>query len=228
MYQLNPELAIEGSVMTGEGLSSGAYIGCFTECKDFESPNSQASGKELVFETSEGQKASYLRIYETKGDGSTAKGVNQIHAFMMCAGLRGINNHADFLGKTVGIILQKEFYFKQDGSEGYRSQIVAFFNASSRQTAEEVMKKKQPATVDKILETLEDKPAKPQTQKFAGGSIYNRQPGPHDHQVNQGGVRNRVAQHCYDKPQHQHQQQNQGYQPQGQQGNQQFDDDIPF
>lgn len=228
MYQLNPELAIEGSVMTGEGMKSGAYIGCFTECKDFDNQNSSAYGKELVFETNEGQKASYLRIFERKGDGSPAKGINQIHAFMMCASLRGINNHADFLGKQVGIILQKEFYFKQDGSEGYRFHIVAFFNAQTKQTAEEVIKKQRAVQVEKILETLEDKPAK-QQQRYAGGSIYNRQPGPHDHQYqgNQGGVKNRIAQHGYDA-QPQQQQQNQGYQPQGQQGNQQFDDDIPF
>lgn len=214
LYQFNPQLAVEGSEFTGSGITeSGAYVGKLTECKKFNSAvqGSDACGLEFTFERSDGAKARFLQIYEKNSDGAEALGVAQIHALMACLSLRSVNVLEDFC-KPVGLILQRENYQNSQGEDKYRFKIVAPFHPQNRKTAGEIMGNKQAEAVDRIVETLVDKKAKPRKQN-----------------QNQGyGMQNSNQQY----QQYQNYQQQQQGQPQGQtlqpNGNLDFDDDIPF
>jgi len=209
MFQLDKNMAIEGAAAGGGITESGAYTGKIVKAETFQSsiPGSQACGVEFTFERVDGARARYLQVYEKKADGGDAFGLKQIHAIMACMKIRGINQLNDFC-HPVGLILQREDYQNSAGEEKYKFQIIAPFNAQTRQTADELLNGKPAVTVDKIVETLVDKKAKPRTNQ-----------GGNQAAANQGYQQ-------YSQPQ--------GNQPQGNSaavasnGAPVFDDDIPF
>lgn len=172
MYTLDTNMAVEGSSVTGGGIQeSGAYVGKIVEAKVFKSDTSQAGGIEFTFERTDGAQAKFLRVYETKKDGQPAFGVNMIHALMCVMQLRQVTQLVEFC-KPVGLVLQRENYTKQDNTEGYKFNIVAPFHPQNRKTAEEMIKNTEALTVDKIVQTLIDKQAKPQQQVTSAYQQY--------------------------------------------------------
>lgn len=58
--------------------------------------------------------------------------------------------------KLVGVVLQRENYFKQDGKPAHRMNIVCFFDPTTRKTASEIERGAEARRVDS-LKTLKDK-----------------------------------------------------------------------
>lgn len=58
--------------------------------------------------------------------------------------------------KTVGVVLQRENFFKTDGKAGHRMNVVCFFDPTTRKTASEIERGSEAHRVDS-LKTLKDK-----------------------------------------------------------------------
>lgn len=173
-FNLDTNSAVEGSELTSNRIEkSGAYTGTIKDAFYAESLR-RAKYIELSMEMDDGKKADYLQIYFEGADGKILFGRKQIDALQAVLRLKTMNpkqtntpegqrwTYPDLIGKRIGVLLQKEFYFNSKNEEKYKFNILAPFNAETRQTAKEMIEKSLAETVNRIAATLIDKPAKGQ------------------------------------------------------------------
>ncbi|MCL1038367.1 hypothetical protein L2750_14630 [Shewanella submarina] len=166
------------------GISTGAHIGAVTG-KKVVSQKTGAQGIELSLTTREGDDVNYLSVYYQKGDGSAIGiGTNIIQAIMGCLGLQGMNIEQlpdgapvqELKGQPLGLVLQKVLYNKLDGSDTYKFEIKQVFSARTRQTFKEYITKSQPAAVDALVATLDDRDdRKPMQQQASSPNGWGNQ-----------------------------------------------------
>ena len=148
---------------------SGKYTGAITKAL-YKVASTGTKGVELSFESSEGLAANYLSIWYEKADGAVIKGgMAMVNAIMGCtqtgslsmssrAGNDGAENFAPELeGKSIGLLLQKCLYTKNDGTDGYKFEIRIPFVAQNGKTLTEQMGNRDAVSIDKMLSTLKDK-----------------------------------------------------------------------
>ncbi|PAV02126.1 DUF669 domain-containing protein [Arsenophonus sp. ENCA] len=162
-YNQEAALAAGQSAFINE---SGAYVVTILEAK-YMTSSGGAESIEFSVESDDGKKANYLNVYNTKKDKTPNKhGVNMIHAIMGCAGVQQlttkmINAHThiapEFTNKRVGLVLQKTLKTKANGQETYNLDILLPFIAQTKQTLDEQINGLPAQTIDKKLETLQDK-----------------------------------------------------------------------
>lgn len=166
IFTLNKELASKAG--GGDFISeTGYYVGSIDKAQ-YVVAATGTMGLELSV-TTDGGKANYLTLYYSKSDKSIiAGGSNMIQAIMAVTGCntlsatqvngaQGVEHVAPELqGKHLGLVLQKVLYTKNDGSDGYKFQIVTVSN-QQKQTAKEMIEQNQAAKIDLMLETLKDK-----------------------------------------------------------------------
>lgn len=146
---------------------TGYYFGQIDKA-EYVTAATGTRGIELSIST-DGGKANYLTMYYAKQDNSLINGGNNmIQAIMAVTGCQqltaiqqsgqnGVEHIApELTGKQLGFVLQKVLYTKNDGSDGYKLQIVVVTN-QQKQTAKEMFEQKQADKVDKILSTIKDK-----------------------------------------------------------------------
>lgn len=156
----------------------GKYIGVFTEAKGVVSSQKSTEGIEFKFEDVNGKEARYLTLWTYSADGKPLGGAAQVQALMLClktksiAPVPGIGKMYDpatgkeidatvdlypaLMQKPVGIVLQREFSTKTDGSDKTSFNLNAFFNHETGQTATEMVDKVDAAAIDAMLRTLQD------------------------------------------------------------------------
>ncbi|WP_334472390.1 DUF669 domain-containing protein [Arsenophonus sp. PmNCSU2021_1] len=162
-YNQEAALAAGQSAFINE---SGAYVVTIQEAK-YMTSSGGAESIEFSVEADDGKKANYLNVYTKKKDGTPNKfGVNMINAIMGCAGVQQlttkmINAHThispEFTNKRVGLVLQKTLKTKSNGKDTYSFDILLPFIAQTRQTLDEQINGLPAQTIDKKLETLQDK-----------------------------------------------------------------------
>lgn len=145
---------------------SGGYIFTITEAK-YVISSGGAKSIEFSVETDDGRKANYLNVYTVKKDGSSNKhGVNMINAMMGCSGVKQltmVKNEAgadvapEFVGRKLGLVLQKTLKTKDDGRETYSFDIRIPYLAQSQRTLQEHVTNAPAETIAKMLTTLKDK-----------------------------------------------------------------------
>lgn len=122
--------------------SSGKYEGVFTEAKAVTAKTG-TKGIEFAFENFDGQVASFMTIYTHRSNGESIYGEDMIHAMMTCMQLRELpeikGEYKAAEGKVIGLVLQREEYLKKDDTIGYKMNIVHFYNAGTKQMAEEIL-----------------------------------------------------------------------------------------
>lgn len=155
---------------------TGAYTGKFTQARQIVA-RSGSIGIELAFESVAGQTADRLSVYVQGSDGRELAGSKMIHALMTCMSMRNLasaNGQAevynsatqkremqpavlfpDLCNKPIGLVLQVEEYAKDDGGVGESMKLVMPFNASSKQTAREVLEQKPAEDIEKLLHTIQ-------------------------------------------------------------------------
>jgi len=159
----NPQQALAAG-QSGFITDSGAYVVTITDAR-FSVQPSGAKSMELSIETDDGRKAQYLHLYYEKKDGTANPyGLHLIHALMGCMGVRQLNppTHpggpvSEFIGKKVGLMLQKTLKTKADGKETYRLDIVLPFFAQTRQTLKEKLEGQPARDVDNRRGSLKDR-----------------------------------------------------------------------
>ena len=169
---------------------TGKYVGIFTIAKALTS-RSGTEGIEFSFRAQDGRQANYLTLWTFNTKGEALYGFKVLNALMTVMGVKELTPksgsitkqdgskedviaYPDLHNKPVGLVLQKEFYFKDNGEEGYKFNIFAPFQASTELMAKEVLEGKvQPQALASIISNLKDKPAPAQQQRQApAGNVY--------------------------------------------------------
>lgn len=145
--------------------NTGAYKGkiIFAE---WISTSAGAEALKLTFETDQGERADYLNIYYQGKDGLPIDfGVKMIQAVMGVTGVRKLSRLAsdsalicpELNSKPIGLFLQKVLYTKQDGSDGYRFQIIVPFSPKSEKTLAEFKNGEDAKRIVHLSQTMRDK-----------------------------------------------------------------------
>lgn len=181
MYQLNTAKAkdADGSVYS-KITDPGAYTGKITLAKAIVA-KSGARGVEMTFEREDGATANYLTIYTFNSDGKEIFGLNQLNALMTCLKVREISSEnieveeysattgyvqkvmveafKGLMNKSIGLVLDVESYTNKKGEQKTTMVYKSCFDASTRQTASEILSREPASRIDKIVERLINKPA---------------------------------------------------------------------
>lgn len=172
---------------------TGKYIGEITVAKAVTSTQG-TEGIEFSFKAKDGQQANYLTVWTFNASGEKLYGYKVLNAMMTVAGIQRLEPQPEtikdkdgnsvqitgfpaFYRQPIGLVLQKEFYVKDDGSQGHKFNIFAPFHASSELTAKEIIERAvQPRALAGIIASLKDKPARESTgsrpARTAGTSGY--------------------------------------------------------
>lgn len=166
MFQYNQEQALQAGE-SGFISQTGAYVGKITSAKWVKAKSSYAAALELSFEDINGLKANYISLWHTKSDGQPNPFAQQhIQAIMGLTGVQQLtaiqgNSESihcpELINKPIGFILQKILFTKQDGSDGFKFEIVVSCHAQTGQTMKEKIEGKAAERVRKLMETLKDK-----------------------------------------------------------------------
>lgn len=161
---------------------SDAFIGKFTNAwalvsKTKDDGSGGTSGIHFEFEGAGGERGQ-ADIYTVKKDGTKLFGYNMVMAMMLIMGVKGLKTKKgeiegfvdgkrekmegdvfpDLIGKSIGVIFQKELYTKNDGKEGSRYNLIATFHPETKLTASEIKEKKvKPEKFERIMRGLKTK-----------------------------------------------------------------------
>jgi len=176
-YEFDEESAGKADNFVGRIDKSDAYIGQFVSVNAMKA-KSGTHGIHFEFKT-EGDGFAGLDIYTKKEDGSVVNmGMNLLNAIQAVLGLRGLKSRLgkfegfvegkrqeiegeifpDLMNRDIGVVLQKELYTKNDGSDGYRINLVGVFHPTSRLTASEIKERvTKPEKLAKLMSNLKTK-----------------------------------------------------------------------
>lgn len=157
-YDLNPEAAkqAEQSRIT----ETGKYSGIFTRAEAVESEKG-TEGIEFTFKAEDGSEAGFLTLWTYNTEGKELFGFKVLNALMTCMRVKQIKPaqatiekwvdgnkqkvtatiFPDMMNKPIGVLLQKEFYEKRDGSIGSKLNLTGCYEASTQMTAGEILGK---------------------------------------------------------------------------------------
>lgn len=174
-YTLDPEAAKQADTGGGRITETGKYVGAFTKAKKVLSTKG-TQGIEFTFASVGGQTADYLSVWTLNKGGEQIYGFKQLMALMTCLKVRGIDAtkatvdeydrdsnsvlpkqmevYATLQGKQIGVLLQMEEYEKKDHSVGERPVFAGFFDATTEQVATEILDKKEPEILAKLVNQL--------------------------------------------------------------------------
>ena len=164
MFQFSQDAAMASRESFGI-TESGAYVGKLSAKYVQGSNGSKSAGIEFSLECDQG-KLNYLTAWYQKKDGTcNTTGYNLVNAIMGLLKLQTLTSKQvgedwvcpEFEGKQIGLVVQKELFTKNDGSEGYKFEIVMPFSAQSRKTLKEAMANAPATAVDKMIPLLKTK-----------------------------------------------------------------------
>ena len=164
MFQFSQDAAMASRESFGI-TESGAYVGKLAAKYVQGSNGSKSAGIEFSLECDQG-KLNYLTAWYQKKDGTcNTTGYNLVNAMMGLLKLQTLTSKQvgedwvcpEFEGKQIGLVVQKELFTKNDGSEGYKFEIVMPFSAQSRKTLKEAMANAPATAVDKMIPLLKTK-----------------------------------------------------------------------
>lgn len=164
MFQYNQEAAMACRESFGI-TESGAYTGKLSAKYVQGSNGSKSAGIEFSLDGEQG-KLNYLTAWYQKKDGTcNDSGFNLVNAMMGLLKIQALTSkqvgedwvYPEFEGKQIGLVVQKELFTKNNGSEGYKFEIVMPFSAQSRKTLKEALANAPATAVDKMLPLLRTK-----------------------------------------------------------------------
>lgn len=189
---LNTTNAREADQHNASVSEPGKYAGTITRAEAVTSKQG-TKGIEIAIKTDDGATADYLTIWVQKANGEELSGIKAVSALLTCLKLKGaktgtintekwdsddrqrievqVDGYPDMMGKKIGVVLQKELYTKNNGSDGAKMNIVGFFEAGTEFTAGEILDKATtPKQLEKTVAWLMTKPVK-DNRKSVGASV---------------------------------------------------------
>lgn len=176
-YDLNPEAAKQAE--QGRITETGKYAGTFTRAEAVTSKKN-TEGIEFTFRSTSGSDADFLTLWTYNADGKELFGLKVLNALMTCMRVKQIKPvkaviekwvdgnkqkvqaevFSELMNKPIGVLLQKEYYIKNDGSTGSRLNLVGCYEASTEMTASEILGKATKAErLSGMVASLRDKAA---------------------------------------------------------------------
>lgn len=157
-YDLNPEAAKQSE--QGRITETGKYSGTFTRAEAVTSEKG-TEGIEFTFKDENGSEAGFLTLWTYNTEGRELFGFKVLNALMTCMRVKQIKPSQavvekwvdgakqkvqtevfnDLMNKPIGVLLQKEFYEKRDGSMGSKLNLTGCFEVSTQMTASEILSK---------------------------------------------------------------------------------------
>lgn len=179
MYNLNPNDAKAADQIGRFIKETGKYQGTITRAEAVKSKQ-HTDGVEFTFLSDDGREAEYLTLWTIKQDGTHLSDYKKLMAIMACCQVKSISpkpmmvkkydrdagakvdtqitGFPELTGKKIGLLLQKELYTKDDGSDGSSLRIYAAFQHGTELTATEILDRKtSPVALGKLVEGLGDK-----------------------------------------------------------------------
>lgn len=155
----------------------GVYEGVLTKAELFTTPNG-AKGIEFAFESTNGEKADYMKVYTRKNNGEISFGFGMAQSLLGLLGLKSVriepsfdtNTMPELCGKAIAVALQKEEYAKADGGVGYKMNILHFFDSKTKKTYSEKVNNK-PALI--VNREIKDKLINANTRQKTSGNQAN-------------------------------------------------------
>ena len=150
---INQELAMkaDGSAYLSQG---GVFTATITKAKIYSLP-SGVKGIEFAFETS-GGKCDFVTVMTKNKDGGENFNVAKIHALGTLLQISELivkeGQITQFVCKEIGVALQREDYKKNDGTLGYRFNLLHFFDGQTMQTAREKAENQAPNTASRKID----------------------------------------------------------------------------
>lgn len=184
IFQYDKDVAITSGASSyiTEG---GAYSGEITEAKYvFGKNGKQSAGIEFTFSTTQGE-ARYLSVWYQKSDGTVNQyGYSLIQSMMGLCKLNTLSQQQsgdnlitpEFIGKKIGLLLQKILTSKQDGSDSYKFEIKLAFLPQTKQTLKEALGREPAVTVDQYAASLTVKDERKKGQQVANYHQYDEAP----------------------------------------------------
>lgn len=189
-FGYNQEQATSTDPQTNYISKSGVYEGKITKamlCKG--TGDSQAWGVEFSFESEEDGQANFLRLWNSKRDGNFTwidknnnhrplPGLAICQSIMGLFGLKQMRPQAnatgeigfpDFFGKNIAFALQKVLYTKNDGTDGYKFDIVRAFEYRTLKTLTEKLNNKEAEVHKYEIKDKDDRSTSSQPQAGGGG-----------------------------------------------------------
>lgn len=129
----------------GYVLAGGVFVGCVTKMTSF-SNDTGSGGVEISLETITGQKVNRIRVYTQNKDRSENFAKSKIDSLL---GILGIDNapavrdsdgNIEFpavYNRRIAFALQRENFWRTDGSKGFKFNLLHFFFADSKKTFKE-------------------------------------------------------------------------------------------
>ncbi len=192
MYDLNTQDARQADQKGGRIEQTGRYTGTIVVAESVTSQKG-TRGVDIHFKADDGQ-TSVIQIWTIGADQKPLHGMKTISAIMACSKVRKLSEELsrvekydfdagervvmaatvlpELTGKRIGFLLQKEWYTSQkDGSDRYKMNCYAPFEAATGCTATEVLDQKPAAMLDKMAATLKDRDSrqKQTTTRTNGG-----------------------------------------------------------
>lgn len=168
--------------------TTGKYIGRITKAEDVLSTN-KTQGIDFSFESQDGAKANYMTLWTVNQNGENLSGLNALNAIMTCMKVKEISTSPMLvkdhkgervaqcftqLHKPIGLLLAKEPYDKNDGTEGYKMVIEGVFDPETELTASEILDRKtQPQKLAQMVARLKDRAKQTQVPKQSGSQAQS-------------------------------------------------------
>lgn len=174
-YTLDIDAAKQADTGSGRINETGKYTGVFTKAKKVESTKG-TQGIELSFQADNGQSADYLTLWTINGEGKQIYGFKQLQALMTCLKLRNIESKVGLVDEydrdareviqveaeifpglmnaPIGLLIQMEEYQKKSGEIAQKPSIAGFFDAQTEQVAVEILEKRSPEVLTKLIGQL--------------------------------------------------------------------------
>lgn len=192
-YSLNTESAKRGDG-GGRINQTGAYVGKFTRAEAVTSKKG-TEGVEFALEADDGAQADFLTLWTHNAEGKELFGLGMLNAIMTCMKIKALAPqkkvmdkwdqelgskvpkeiiiYPELMGKSVGLLLQREEYLKQNGDVGEKMGIAGSYEAGTGFTASEILdKSKTPEKLAKKKASLKDKTIDTtRTQRAPSGGI---------------------------------------------------------
>jgi hypothetical protein len=186
--KFDPNIAKEADHVNTQIRESGKYICEITRAEALTSRDKGTKGLGLSVKAEDGSTAAYLDVYYEKKDGEALPGMKTVQAIMGCLKLREpklgtikcqkwnkvtksmedmqVPGYPEMIGKSIGLLLQKELTTNQDSVDATRLNIFCVFEAGTGFTISEILAKKtKPEILDKQYQYLMQHPVRDSRNK---------------------------------------------------------------
>lgn len=180
-YTLDTKAAADADVIFSKIEQKGKYLGIITRAEQVTSKK-KTKGVDISFKANSGEVADYLTIWTHNAEGKQLMGFNTLMAIMTCLRVRELNSSSgeiekydqdqkkrvkaivpifrDLMDKPIGLLMHMEEYEKTSGGTAWKPVIAAAFDKDEFTASEILNKSKSPATLEKMLSSLKDRPLK--------------------------------------------------------------------